>query len=43
MRIWRIDLTIDELVGWVRENRYVCALTCEERALYQAEPIYEVD
>ena len=27
------------LATWVRENRYVAAFTCEQRALYQIEPL----
>ena len=41
---WRLDNpTLDELVSWIEENRYVRQLTCEERAMYQIEPLCEGD
>ena len=37
--LWRIDLTLDDLLTWTRANRYVRDLTCDERALYRVEPL----
>ena len=39
---WRID-SGDELLNWIRQNRYVRDLTCEERALYTVEPLCKTD
>jgi WD40 repeat protein len=39
--IWQVHRTIDELVDWVFENRYVRELTCAERDLYQVAPLCE--
>jgi WD40 repeat protein/DNA-binding SARP family transcriptional activator len=39
VRLWRINRTIEELVQWVEQNRFVRELTCEERALYQVDPL----
>ena len=37
---WRLDNPgLDELMTWIEENRYVRQLTCEERAMYQIEPL----
>ena len=35
--IWRLD----ELIGWVHENRYVRDLSCTERGRYRIEPYCE--
>ena len=41
---WRLDNpTLDELMAWIEQNRYVRDLTCEERAMYQIEPLCEDD
>ena len=41
---WRLDsTTLDELIAWIEQNRYVRELTCEERAMYQIEPLCEGD
>ena len=37
--LWRIDATLDNLLTWVRENRYIPELTCEQRTLYRVEPL----
>jgi hypothetical protein len=40
---WQIaDPSVDELLNWVHENRYLRELTCEERAQYRVEPLCEV-
>jgi WD40 repeat protein len=40
---WQIaDPSVDELLKWVHENRYLRELTCEERAQYRVEPLCEV-
>ncbi|MDX1437446.1 MAG: hypothetical protein R3335_11575, partial [Anaerolineales bacterium] len=41
VRIWPIHRTTDELVEWAEENRYIRELTCQERELYQVEPLCE--
>jgi len=33
------DLPLEDLIAWVQDNRYLRELTCEERALYQVEPL----
>jgi WD40 repeat protein/DNA-binding SARP family transcriptional activator len=35
---WRID-TLDELLAWTLTHRYVRELTCDEREMYQIEPL----
>ncbi len=41
---WRVaDLSLDELLAWIPENRYVRDFTCEERAQYRIEPLCEVE
>jgi WD40 repeat protein/DNA-binding SARP family transcriptional activator len=40
---WQIaDLPLDQLLDWIGANRYVRALTCEERVQYRVEPLCEV-
>ncbi len=39
VRLWRIDRSVEALKQWLRENRYVRELTCDERARYQVEPL----
>jgi WD40 repeat protein/serine/threonine protein kinase/two-component SAPR family response regulator len=39
VELWRIDSTIDELLTWTRNNRYIPELTCEQRELYRVEPL----
>jgi WD40 repeat protein/serine/threonine protein kinase len=39
VELWRIDTTLDDLTTWVRANRYIPELTCEQRDLYQLEPL----
>jgi WD40 repeat protein/DNA-binding CsgD family transcriptional regulator/tRNA A-37 threonylcarbamoyl transferase component Bud32 len=37
---WRIaDWSLDELRAWIKDNRYVRDLTCDERELYRVEPL----
>jgi WD40 repeat protein len=37
---WQVAAwSVDELLDWVRTNRYVRELTCEERAQYDIEPL----
>lgn len=39
---WRVaDLSLDELLTWIAENRYMRDFTCEERAQYRIEPLCE--
>jgi len=35
--------SIDELKGWIEQNRYVRELTCAEREFYQVEPLCETN
>ncbi len=36
---WRLPLPTDELLVWVRDNRYIRELTCNERETYRIEPL----
>jgi WD40 repeat protein/DNA-binding CsgD family transcriptional regulator len=37
---WRIgEPTLDELLAWIHNNRYIREFTCEERAQYRIEPL----
>ena len=41
---WQIaDQPLDELLSWVRENRYARDFTCEEREQYRIEPLCGAD
>lgn len=40
-RVWRIAPNTDELIEWVRANRYVPEITCEEREQYNVKPLCE--
>jgi WD40 repeat protein len=39
VELWRIDATLEELLTWTRNNRYIPELTCEQRELYRIEPL----
>jgi WD40 repeat protein/DNA-binding SARP family transcriptional activator len=41
VELWRIDSTLEELLTWTRNNRYIPELTCEQRQLYRVEPLCE--
>jgi WD40 repeat protein len=43
VELWRIDTTLDELLTWTRNNRYIPELTCEQRELYRVEPLCELE
>ena len=43
VELWRIDTTLDELLTWVRNNRYIRELTCEQRELYRVEPLCDIE
>jgi WD40 repeat protein len=43
VEMWRIDSTLDELLTWTRNNRYIPELTCEQRELYKIEPRCELE
>ena len=43
VELWRIDATLDELLTWTRNNRYIPELTCEQRELYRVEPFCELE
>jgi WD40 repeat protein len=37
---WQIaDLPLEELIDWIYSNRYVRAMTCDEREQYDVEPL----
>lgn len=36
--VWRIDTTLDGLIEWIYNNRYVPELTCQQQEQYRAEP-----
>jgi WD40 repeat protein len=38
---WDISHLPDDFEAWVQENRYIPDLTCEQRELYQVEPLCE--
>ncbi len=40
-RTWHLARTLDELIAWARENRYVPELSCAEREQYRVEPLCE--
>jgi len=37
LRLWQVPRTPDEIVAWAEANRYVRALTCNEREQYRLE------
>jgi len=39
IREWQITLSLDALVQWIQDNRYVRELTCAERELYSVAPL----
>jgi WD40 repeat protein len=41
VELWRIDSTLDDLLSWTQNNRYIPDLTCEQRELYRVEPLCE--
>jgi WD40 repeat protein len=41
VELWRIDATLDELLTWTQNNRHIPELTCEQRLLYNIEPLCE--
>lgn len=44
LRQWRIgDWSYEEVLVWIRENRNVRELTCDEREIYRIEPACETD
>jgi WD40 repeat protein/serine/threonine protein kinase len=40
-RTWHMARTLDELIAWARDNRYVPELSCAEREQYRVEPLCE--
>ena len=40
-RLWRNAPTLDDLIAWARDNRYIPVLTCPEREQYRVEPLCE--
>ena len=43
LEMWRIDATLDELLTWTENHRYIPDLTCEQRELYGVEPLCEAE
>ena len=43
VELWRLDTTLDELLSWTQDNRYIPELTCEQRILYNLEPLCETE
>ncbi len=41
--LWRIDATLDDLLAWIKANRYVPDLTCAQRQLYQITPLCDAN
>jgi hypothetical protein len=41
VELWHLDTTLDELLTWTRNNCYIPEPTCEQRELYQVEPLCE--
>jgi WD40 repeat protein len=41
LEMWRIDSTLEELLSWTENNRYIPELTCQQRELYNVEPLCE--
>lgn len=39
LRLWNIPQTIDEIVNWAAENRYIMEFTCAQREQYRIEPL----
>jgi WD40 repeat protein len=39
--LWRIDPTLDDLLGWIDGNRFVPSLTCTQRQIYDLKPLCE--
>ena len=37
--IWDASPLPDDIDAWVRENRFIASFTCEQRALYNIEPL----
>lgn len=44
-RIWRVPsyATIEEMVSWLQNNRYIRKFTCEERELFNIQPLCDGD
>jgi WD40 repeat protein len=40
---WRIDADLDTFLEWIKQNRYIRPLTCDERAAYNVEPLCQED
>jgi len=41
--VWRFPHPLEELLGWIDNNRHVPELNCTERSIYQIEPLCEDD
>ncbi|MBC8098985.1 MAG: WD40 repeat domain-containing protein, partial [Armatimonadetes bacterium] len=37
-RLWRLLPTVDELLAWTFKNRYITALTCDQRVQFRLDP-----
>lgn len=43
VEMWHIDATIEELITWTQDNRFIPDLTCEQREFYGIEPLCAPD
>jgi WD40 repeat protein len=39
VRQWQVSLSLDDLVAWANDNRYVREFTCAERERYAIAPL----
>ena len=39
VELWRVDSTLDELLTWTRNSRYIPEFPCEQRELYRVGPL----
>jgi WD40 repeat protein/serine/threonine protein kinase len=37
VKLWRVDRSVDDLLSWTQENRYIRPLTCDEQRQYRIE------
>jgi WD40 repeat protein len=40
---WDVSQLPDEFETWTKENRYIPEMTCEQRELYQVEPLCPIE
>jgi WD40 repeat protein/serine/threonine protein kinase len=37
--LWQVSLSLDDLISWIKANRYLRDFTCAERDLYRIQPL----